>query len=112
VDGILKVEVRKGYRGFAGCYVDLPVAVDLTAFLNGNLSVGVQSAAKQLELKLEQIGGDGARVEKFLFKGPAEAGVRQYKITNVPKGLLERASRLTVAVANEPDKANTITVKP
>jgi hypothetical protein len=109
---VLKVEVRKGYRAFAGCYVDLPAAMDLTAFLNGSVSVDLQFAAKQLELKLEHISEQGERFEKFLIQRPAEAGFRRYKVENVPKDLIERVTRLTVAVANEPDKANTITVTP
>ncbi len=107
----LRVQIPEGYKEFAGCYVDLEQALNLTAYQNSVLRVELQVATEQLEIKLEDGSTGAGRRETYLHRGPAEAGPHDYPISGVARELIERCRRLTIAVAEKPGNANVIHVR-
>jgi hypothetical protein len=113
-DGVLTIRVPQLYVGFAGCYIELPDAVDLTAFNNGIFEVELQSPVGRLEIKLESGPAGEGHQEVWLVKDTSPGRKRSYRVRVAPDKMpiMQQARRLVVALAGKPTgKKNVITVR-
>ena len=108
--GTLTITVAGGYRGYAGCYVELASAINLSAFKEGVLRVELAKPASRLEIKLESGPAGKGRGELWLYRATAAKGRHEYTIPAETTPVIAATRRLVIAIAGEPSGDNVITV--